>query len=125
MLKRSFAATALVLAASAPALAVESSMQIVLELSGNAQRDVISYECEGTPEPLTVEYVNAAPTFLAFVPVNGEKLLFVNVLAASGARYASGNYEWSTNGSEATLIDLTAEEGAPPMATCLEHSLTP
>lgn len=124
MLTRLLATTALVLTASAPAMAVESSMQIVLELSGNAQRDVTSYECEGL-EPFDVEYVNAAPTFLAFVPVNGEKLLFVNVLAASGARYASGQYEWSTKGAEATLIDLTAEEGAPPLATCIEHSLTP
>lgn len=125
MLKRAIAATGLAVLCAGPALAVESSMQIVLELQGNAQRDVLTYECEELPDLITVDYVNAAPTFLAFVPVNGEKLLFVSVLSGSGVRYASGQYEWSTKGAEATLIDLTAEEGATPMATCLEQTLTP
>jgi membrane-bound inhibitor of C-type lysozyme len=103
--------------------AVETSMQIVLQLSGNAERIVTRYQCEGL-EPFEVEYVNAAPVFLAFVPVEGEKLLFVNVLSASGARYASGQYEWWSQGAEATLTDLTAPEGTAP-ATCLEATETP
>jgi membrane-bound inhibitor of C-type lysozyme len=121
-LKPVFAA-GLLLALPAPVKAVETSMQIVLELQGNAQRDLKAYQCEGA-EPFDVEYVNAAPIFLAFVPVAGEKLIFVNVMSASGARYASGQYEWSTKGGEATLTDLMAAEGTPPLA-CLEHSETP
>jgi membrane-bound inhibitor of C-type lysozyme len=121
-LKPVFAA-GLLLALSAPAMAVQTSMQIVLELQGNAQRDVKTYQCEGA-EPFDVEYVNAAPIFLAFVPVAGEKLIFVNVMSASGARYASGQYEWSTKGGEATLTDLMAAKGTPPLS-CLEHSETP
>jgi len=108
---------------AAPAMAVETSIQIVLELKGNAQRDVKTYQCEGV-EPFDVEYINASPIFLAFVPVAGEKLLFVNVMSASGARYASGEWEWWTKGSEATLTDLTAAEGTAPLS-CLEHSETP
>lgn len=107
-----------------PALAVDTSVQIVLELSGNAERTVTSYECEGA-EPFQVEYVNAAPVFLAFVPVNGEKLIFVNVIAASGARYASGQYVWWTKGGSADLYDtITGEDGAPVL-TCLEVTETP
>lgn len=107
-----------------PALAVDTSVQIVLELSGNAERTVTSYECEGT-EPIQVEYVNAAPVFLAFVPVGGEKLIFVNVLAASGARYASGQYVWWTKGGSADLYDITAGEDAPAIQSCLEVTETP
>lgn len=107
-----------------PALAVETSVQIVLELGGNAERTVTNYECDGV-EPFTVEYVNAAPVFLAFVPVNGEKLIFVNVLAGSGARYASGQYVWWTKGGSADLYDISGGEDAPPVLTCLEVSGTP
>jgi membrane-bound inhibitor of C-type lysozyme len=114
---------ALAMAMAGPALAVDTSMQIVLELKGNAERNVLTYTCEGA-EPFDVEYVNAQPIFLAFVPVAGEKLIFVNVLSASGAKYASGQYEWWTKGSEATLTDLTAAEGTKPL-TCLENSETP
>jgi membrane-bound inhibitor of C-type lysozyme len=117
------AALAVVLAWSGTAAAVETSMQIVLELSGNAERNVVRYECEGV-EPFAVEYVNAAPVFLAFVPVAGENLVFVNVIAASGARYVSGQYEWWTRGSEATLADVTAAEGTEP-TECLEIVDTP
>ncbi|RUT35079.1 hypothetical protein EMQ25_03760 [Arsenicitalea aurantiaca] len=119
---RSLIAAGLVLAAP-PAFAVETSMQIVLELQGDAERNVVTYECEGI-DPITVEYVNANPIFLAFVPVDGEKLVFVNVLAASGARYASGQYVWWTRGAEATLHDEIAGEEAEPLS-CLELSGTP
>ena len=117
-------APVLAVALAVPAGAVETSMQIVLQLQGNAERDVVTYDCEGAEEPLTVEYVNAAPVFLAFLPVGGEKLVFVSVLSETGTRYASGVHEWQTSGSEATLTDLTAEEGTPPLA-CLERSETP
>jgi membrane-bound inhibitor of C-type lysozyme len=112
-----------VLALPGAAAAVETRLQLVLELPGNAERNIVRYECEGT-EPLVVDYVNASPTFLAVVPVEGERLLFANVIAASGARYVSGQYEWWTRGSEATLTDVTAPEGTEPLA-CLEIIDTP
>lgn len=107
-----------------PVSAVETSMQLVINLKGNAQRDVITYLCEGLDEPLTVEYVNAHPIFLALVPVAGESRIFVNVLSASGARYASGQYVWWTQGSEAQLYDEMAGEDAEPM-TCMDSVDTP
>jgi membrane-bound inhibitor of C-type lysozyme len=121
---RSFALSLpLLLALAAPAAAVETTLQLVLELPGNAERNVVRYECDGL-EPFAVDYVNASPTFLAIVPIEGERLLFANVIAASGARYVTGQYEWWTSGSEATLTDLTAPEGSEPLA-CLEIIETP
>lgn len=105
------------------ATAVETSLQLVLELPGNAERNIVRYECDGL-EPFAVDYVNASPTFLAIVPVEGERLLFANVVAASGARYVSGQYEWWTSGSNATLTDVMAPEGTDPL-TCLEFVDTP
>ncbi|WP_404400343.1 MliC family protein [Pelagibacterium halotolerans] len=109
---------------AAPAFAVETSMQLVLELEGNAQRDVVSYTCDGLDEQLTVEYVNAHPIFLALVPIEGEKLIFVNVISGSGARYASGQYIWWTTGNEAQLIDEMAGEDAASLS-CIAATDTP
>jgi len=117
------AALPLLLATVTGAGAVDTSLQLVLELPGNAERNIIRYECDGR-EPFAVDYVNAAPTFLAIVPIEDERLLFVNVIAASGARYVTGQYEWWTQGSEATLTDVTAAEGTEPLA-CLELVDTP
>ena len=122
-MKKRLAALALALSAS-PAPAVETSMQLVLTLEGNAQRDVITYQCEGVDEPLVVEYVNAHPIFLALVPVAGESLIFVNVISASGARYASGQYVWWTQGVEAQLYDETAGDDAEPLS-CFADADTP
>jgi membrane-bound inhibitor of C-type lysozyme len=107
-----------------PAFALDTDLQLVLRLDGNAEHNVTTYQCEGMEEPLTVEYVNADPTYLAFLTLDGEKQIFVNVLAASGARYASGQYVWWTKGSEASLYDLTKGEDAPP-TSCLEATETP
>jgi membrane-bound inhibitor of C-type lysozyme len=109
--------------AAQPAHAIDTSLQLVLDLPGNAERNVVPYQCEGL-EPFSVEYVNANPIFLAFVPVNGETLIFVNVLSASGARYASGQYVWWTEGGQADLYDETLGEDAEPIA-CLEATETP
>jgi membrane-bound inhibitor of C-type lysozyme len=103
--------------------AVETALQLVLELPGNAERNVVRYECDGA-EPFAVEYLNAAPTFLAILPIEGEQQLFANVVSASGARYVSGRHEWWTSGSEATLTDVTAPEGTAPLA-CFEIVDTP
>lgn len=117
-------ATAVFALLAFPAFAVETSMQLVLTLEGNAQRDVETYQCEGIDEPMTVEYINAHPIFLAIVPVEGESLIFVNVMSGSGARYASGQYIWWTKGVEAQLYDEMADEDAEPLS-CFADVDTP
>ncbi|TCT04289.1 MliC family protein [Aquabacter spiritensis] len=73
-----------------------------------------SYQCVGLG-PVTVDYINAGDVALALLPVDGKPLVFVNVLAASGARYAAGPYVWWTNGTTAALHDLRKGEEAAPI----------
>lgn len=91
-----------------------TSTQVILALTGDAQTHTVRYECEGVAEPFAVQYINAAPNFLAIVPVGGSKLVFVNVAAASGARYVAGQYEWWTQGSDVTFADLRRTQRPSP-----------
>lgn len=100
-----------------------TSMQVMLELGGNAEIKSVVYECEGVAEPFAVEYLNSDPNFLAIVPVAGAKVVFVSVLSGSGARYAAGPFEWSTKGSDASFSDLRQPDAAPVI--CLERVETP
>lgn len=102
---------------------VDVSAAVILNFSGNFERNVVRYECEGIEEPLTVEYINAAPNFLAILPIGPQKLLFVSTVAASGVKYVAGQYEWWSKGSDATLTDLMANPQTP--ASCLEITETP
>jgi membrane-bound inhibitor of C-type lysozyme len=101
---------------------LDVSAAVILSFSGNFERSVAQYDC-GLGEVLAVDYINAAPNFLAIVPVDGQKLVFVTVLSASGARYAAGEYEWWTKGAEASLANLARPEDEP--LTCTEVSETP
>ena len=101
---------------------VDVSAQLVLNLDANFERNRVEYHCEGM-EPFAVDFINAAPNFLAIVPIEGQSLVFVNVLSGSGARYASGRYEFWTKGGEATLTDLMADPPTP--VSCSEANETP
>jgi membrane-bound inhibitor of C-type lysozyme len=68
-------------------------------------RDV-RYTCEGG-KSLLVKYMTVGDTPLAAMTLNGKTLVFANVMAASGARYASGQYVWWTKGATAFLADET------------------
>jgi membrane-bound inhibitor of C-type lysozyme len=107
-----------------PIVSATTGLTLTLGLEGDSEIRTIAYECEGI-EPVSVEYINAAPNFLAIVPVNDETLVFTAVLAGSGARYAAGNWIWWTSGAEASLYDLTQGEDAEPIATCFEFTNTP
>jgi membrane-bound inhibitor of C-type lysozyme len=107
-----------------PLPAASASLTLTLESTGNIERSVVNYLCEDD-SALSVSYINAAPNFLAVVPVEGEALVFASTISASGARYVSGPYEWWSHQGEATLRDLTQDEGADPIATCTEASNTP
>jgi len=68
-------------------------------------RDV-RYTCEGG-KTLVVKYMTVGESPLAAMTLNGKTLVFANVLAASGARYASGQYIWWTKGTTGFLADET------------------
>jgi membrane-bound inhibitor of C-type lysozyme len=101
---------------------LDVSAAVILNFSGSFERNVVQYDC-GLEQPVVVDYINAAPNFLAVVPVEGQKLVFVTVLSGSGAKYAAGEYEWWTKGDEATLFNLTTPNAEP--MTCTEISETP
>ena len=110
-------------APTAPAT-VSSALTLTLESSSDIERKSVIYQCDDE-QVLAVHYVNAAPNFLAILPVDGVHHVFVTTLSASGARYVAGPFEWWSKGDEATLRDLMQEEDAPPLATCLAASNTP
>jgi len=83
------------------AAAMATDLTIHLKGSQPMSRRVIRYQCDaqgakmGLPSgTFPVEYLNGAGNSLAIVPVNGNSLIFANVVAGSGARYAAGEYIW-------------------------------
>ncbi len=101
---------------------VDVSAQVVLSLAGDFQRTTHTYQCEGL-DPFVVDFINAEPNFLAIIPIGGKKLVFVNVISGSGARYVAGQYEFWSKGSEATFTDLQADPQTP--VSCSEATETP
>jgi len=101
-----------------------SALTLTLQGRESTEQTTIAYDCPGA-EPLSVTYLNAAPNFLALVPVEGETMVMSAVLAASGVRYAAGQYEWWTSGTDASLYDRTLGPDASPVAECLEFTNTP
>lgn len=123
---RTIAALALIVL-TGPALA-QTSFQLSFGITGDAERRVVTYDCtpaEGEPTRMQVEYINAAPNFLAIVPMPEGSTIFATVISGSGARYAAGPYVWRTNGPEADLYDTTLGDDAPPISHCAEHIQTP
>jgi len=104
--------------------AASAALTLTLESQGDIERRTMLYQCDDE-QTLGVQYLNAAPNFLAIVPVDGQALVFATTLSASGARYVAGPYEWWTHQGEATLRDLTQGEDADALATCTETSNTP
>jgi membrane-bound inhibitor of C-type lysozyme len=125
--KRVLAAFAVFAGTAVPAMAAQTSVSITLgNEGGDLERRVIVYDCE-VGDPISVQYINAAPNFLAILPVpdQTEPLVFAAVLSASGVRYAAGQFIWSTKGVDATLTDITEGEDADPINTCSEVNNTP
>lgn len=114
---------ALLAALATPAVA-DASITIGLSVSGDLERKLVTYDC-GAETRLAVEYLNAAPDFLALVPIDGKPRIFVNTISASGAKYESGQYVWWNKGSDATLGDITEGLDAAPVLTCSEIVETP
>ena len=118
MHRSSFAALAF---AGLAASAAHAAPLTVGDLDAGTRRP-IAYQCENEKRPVRVSYWLAADgQSFALVPVNGERFLFVDTVAASGVRYQAGRYIWWTKGREATLRDEIADEKAPPLLSgCVE-----
>ncbi len=90
--------------------AAEMNLALSLGLGQNTSVQTAAYHCSDDTM-LSVHYVIAGPNRLAVMPLQGETRLFVNVLSASGARYASGALVWWSRGDTATLENL--QDGEP------------
>lgn len=119
-------ATTALLLLPAAALGAQTALQIELNAGRDFERHVITYDC-ATETPLAVTYINAAPNFLALVPVadEPEDLLFASVVSDAGVRYVSGKWAWTTRGSDATLRDTTLGDDAEAVLTCAEVNDAP
>ncbi len=93
---------ALALLASTTAASADVSLSIPLPTDATSSVTSRIYACDGG-QPFAVQYINSGPNALAIVPIKGEKRIFVNVVSASGAKYASGEYVWWTKGKTAML----------------------
>ena len=127
-IKTIFAAILLSAGAMGAAHGVEASLSITLntDASADIQKRSVNYDC-GEGAPISADYINASPNFLALlnVPEETEKLVFASTVSASGVRYVSGKWAWWTDGSEASLYDTTLGDDAPAVSTCSEASNAP
>ncbi|HEY0918109.1 MliC family protein [Devosia sp.] len=117
-------ALALALLLAGPAVSAAAPAQLTLALPGDAEIRTVAYDCDGGAA-MQVTYINAAPNFLAVIPVGDGTQIFAAVLSASGAKYAAGNFVWWTKGPDADWYDLTQGEDAAPAFSCHEHNETP
>lgn len=86
---------------SCSALAGAADLTIHLNGSQPITRNTVKVQCDaqgskmGLPSGVfSVEYLNGAGNSLAIVPVGGDSLIFANVFAGSGARYAAKEFVW-------------------------------
>ena len=122
-MKRLLLSLAALFMATLPANAAGIGLTLMLDTPGEWQH--VSYACEGREEWLSVAYVNAAPNFLALIPIEGQTLVFASTVSGSGVRYVADRYEWRTKGADASLHDLLGEPEAPALLTCLEANEIP
>lgn len=87
-----------------------AALSLSLPLGEGANIATQSYQCGDAA--MTVHYVNDGRNSLALVPVEGETVVFVNTVAASGAKYVSGSNSWWSNGDSVTFEDELVEGSA-------------
>ncbi|KWA08572.1 MliC family protein [Burkholderia territorii] len=112
MIRQTFAGLALAGAAVSVAHAAQLTVE---EIDADARVQTV-YQCANQKQPVRVSYWRAGNgQSFALVPVNGQQLLFVDTVSASGVRYQAGRYTWWTKGKEGTLRDEIADQNAAPL----------
>jgi membrane-bound inhibitor of C-type lysozyme len=106
-------ATSLALALLAVTGVTAEAATVSLDLPGALDRQSVAYACEGSEAKLAVTYYNLPDTQLAVLAVGGTPRAFVSVLAAAGAKYASGPHIWWTRGKVADLYDERNPDAKP------------
>ena len=104
---------------TALAQAVPTELSLSIDVDGPVEMHPARYDC-GAAGIVTVTYVNAEPTQLAVVPVDGVDRVFSVAMSGSGARYVAGRYEWWLHHGEAILRDQMQVGDVPPVMTCTD-----
>jgi membrane-bound inhibitor of C-type lysozyme len=94
------------------AFSAASAADLTIHLAGAASvsRKSVEYKCDATGASIglpagqfSAEYINAGGNSLVVVPIAGNRLIFSNVLSASGARYVAQTFTWWEAGGSVTL----------------------
>lgn len=87
-----------------------SETKIDIPGNGKTESTVSKYTCSAGND-LTVTYLNNEPNSVAVVEMPDQpKIVMVDVMAASGAKYVGGVYEWWTKGDDGTLRNLQGDQ---------------
>lgn len=77
--------------------------------NGKTQTTDTRYDC-GSGGKIAVTYLNNDPNAVAIVETaDKQKIMMVNVVAASGARYVGGTWEWWSKNESGTLSNLQTQ----------------
>ena len=98
-------------------VAAAADLNIPLGKEASVERLTAEFRCDaegvklGLPAgPFIVEYINGGGNSLAVLPIHEKPMIFANVMAADGARYAAGRYIWwDAPGRSITLSAETTE----------------
>jgi membrane-bound inhibitor of C-type lysozyme len=91
------------------------AMPLTVPQIQTASTQTTRYDCKDG-KSVSVQYTNTRNRqSFAALTVDGRKLLFVNVIAGSGARYVADQYTWWTKGPQANLYDEMAAKDSPPL----------
>jgi membrane-bound inhibitor of C-type lysozyme len=112
MMKRILTASACVASIATHAA---HAMPLTVPQIQTASVQTTRYDCKDR-KSVSVQYTNTRNRqSFAALTVDGRKLLFVNVIAGSGAKYVADQYTWWTKGPEANLYDEMAAKDSPPL----------
>ncbi|MCM2502203.1 MliC family protein [Aureimonas altamirensis] len=89
---------------------------VELDLPGQVERTTVVYSCSDGVDR-SADYINVGENSLAIVGIDGAPVVFVNVIAGSGARYAARQYVWWSKGESVTFSNEMESDAAPVTCT--------
>lgn len=110
----------------------QSTLIIPLAPAVAVQKETPVYHCTGPHSLLQklpagdfpVTYLNAGAVSLVVFPVDGQTLVFTNVMSASGAKYVADRFVWWTKGQQAFFSEDRADAGSPSVCEEVKISHT-
>lgn len=97
-----------------------STLNIPLVPASHVEKISTFYQCSGSRDlrdrlakpSVPVTYFNAGAVSLAVLQVDGQTLVFSNVISGSGARYTANRFEWWSKGETAFFSEVGSDPAA-------------